>query len=262
MRRYLRLYLNFLRFSFSRATTFRLDFWFRFFMDIFYYFVAISFFKLLYLQSASIGGWNSDQAMVFIGACFVVDAINMTFVANNFWYLPLLINSGELDYYLVRPVASWFFLCLREIAVSSFINLIGAIGILSWGLHGIWDQLSFVRLILFFVLILNGALLYALIRFVILVPVFWTQSSRGADGLFWKLVLLMERPDRIFTGLFRVLVLTVIPFGLLASVPTRVLLEEPILRPMLLAFGVTAIFLVGAVFLWKSGLRAYSSASS
>ena len=58
----------------------------------------------------------------------------MTVFANNMWWLPIAVNRGDLDYYLVRPVSSLFFLSLREFAANSFLNLLLATGILVWAL--------------------------------------------------------------------------------------------------------------------------------
>ena len=67
MRRYARLYLCFLRFSFSRAMEFRVDFFFRIFMDAFFYFINIAFFKVVFLHTSLLGGWGEEQMMVFVG---------------------------------------------------------------------------------------------------------------------------------------------------------------------------------------------------
>ena len=117
--RYLRLYLYFLRFSISRAAEFRVDFYFRVVMDVVYYAVNLAFFGIIYTQTAVVGGWTLDQAYVFVAGFLFVDAVNMTVVANNMWVLPQLINKGDLDYYLVRPVSSLFFLSLRDFAANS-----------------------------------------------------------------------------------------------------------------------------------------------
>jgi ABC-2 type transport system permease protein len=77
MMRYLRLYLYFLRFSFSRAMVFRVDFGFRIFMDIVWNLVNLGFFWVLYQHTPLLGGWTCDQMLVFLGGVFVYDAINM-----------------------------------------------------------------------------------------------------------------------------------------------------------------------------------------
>ena len=70
MLRYVRLYLYFLRFSFSRALQFRLDFFFRVGMDIIFYAVNLAFFSLLFAHTGTLGGWSMDQVLVFVGGVF------------------------------------------------------------------------------------------------------------------------------------------------------------------------------------------------
>ena len=60
MLRYARLYAYFLRFSFSRAMEFRLDFFFRVGMDALWYAVHLSFFTVLYRHTQALGGWSYD----------------------------------------------------------------------------------------------------------------------------------------------------------------------------------------------------------
>jgi len=98
MARYLRLYLYFVRFSFSRAMEFRVDFYFRVVMDATFYAVHILFFTLLYRHTSLLGGWTLDQAYVFVCGYLLIDAINMTLFSNNLWWLPILVNRGDLEY--------------------------------------------------------------------------------------------------------------------------------------------------------------------
>ena len=56
--RYLRLYAHFMRFSFSRAMEFRLDFFFRIFMDTLWYAHHLVFFWVVYRHTSLLGGWT------------------------------------------------------------------------------------------------------------------------------------------------------------------------------------------------------------
>ena len=134
MRRYLRLYAHFLRFSFSRAMEFRLDFGFRIVMEGMFYALQFAFFAILYRHTALLGGWTADQAIVFVCGYFLIDAIHMTVFSNNLWWFPVFVNRGDLDYYLVRPVSTLFFMSLRDFAANSFVNLLIASGLLVWSL--------------------------------------------------------------------------------------------------------------------------------
>lgn len=261
MSRYLRLYLHFLRFSFSRALMFRLDFFFRVAMDACFYAVHLAFFGILYRHTALLGGWTLDQALVFLAGYFCMDALHMTLFANNMWWFPFLVNKGDLDYYLVRPVSSLFFVSLREFAANSFLNLVMAAGILAWAL-GRLPEVDPLRLLLFLGLLANGCLLYWIVQMLFLIPVFWLHSDRGLGEVFFSCMNCVSRPDMIYTGWARRVLVSVLPFALMASFPARALFEGPTPALLLHVTGVTAAGFLLVVCFWKLGLRAYASASS
>ena len=83
MARYLKLYLHFLKFSFSRSLEYRMDFWFRIVMDCVFYAVELAFFTILYQHTDLLGGWDYDQILIFVSGLLVIDAIHMTVFSNN-----------------------------------------------------------------------------------------------------------------------------------------------------------------------------------
>lgn len=262
MLRYLRLYLNFVRFSFSKAMEFRLDFYFRIVMDCVFYAVNIAFFTILYLHTDRLGGWDIDQVLVFTAAYLFTDALYMTLFSNNMWYLPLYINKGDVDYYLVRPVSSLFFLSFREFAANSFMNLVIATGLLAWALARYPDPLGAGAIALFVVMLLMGNLLNGMMSVWFTVPTFWFHSNEGLRETRFQLSQYGERPHGIFAGWLQRILLTVLPIALITSYPTYVLFAGLTLQGFGLFFGVWACALAFTVFLWRLGLRNYASASS
>lgn len=262
MLRYFRLYRHFLAFSFSRAFEFRIDFLIRVIMDIIYYAVNIGFYQVLFKHTTAIGGWNEDQAMVFVGAYLVVDAINMTVFADNLWYFDYLIRKGDLDYYLTRPVSPLFFISLRSFSAASFMNLMLAGGFLTWAILSGSFTFSGFQLILFLLLLLNGAFLHYIVIMFANIPIFWWQSNGGFISIAWGLTRFMERPDKIFTGIARKLFTTLLPFCLMASFPTRLLFDVSWRQTTLHILCITIGLFFLMVSFWRRGLRAYSSASS
>jgi ABC-2 type transport system permease protein len=260
--RYLRLYAHFLRFSFSRAMQFRLDFFFRVGMDTFWYAMHLVMFHVLYLHTETVGTWDRDQMMVFLGGVFVADAVQMTLFSNNLWAFTLAVNKGDLDYHLVRPVSTLFFVSLREFAANSFLNLILASAILAWAVARYPHPLEPWALAVYVPLLLVGIFLHFCLQLLFLLPVFWVHSGTGLRDVFWTIDAYTSRPVGIFRGWVRRALVSALPLALVVSYPTRVLLEGPSLSLVLHVVGVaTAAFLV-LLWVWSRGLRAYASASS
>ncbi|MEL7059181.1 MAG: ABC-2 family transporter protein [Acidobacteriota bacterium] len=260
--RYLRLYLYFLRFSFSKAMEFRVDFFFRIAMDCVYYAVQLGFFTLIYNHTTMLGGWELWQIYIFITGAMLVDALQMTFVANNLWYLPDLINKGDLDYYLVRPVSSLFFLSLREFAANSFLNLLIAAGLSAWAIGRAPQPMGAVEIAFYIVFLLLGSFIFYLLRMLFLIPVFWTHSGRGFEEIVWSLSRLGDQPHQIYAEWLKRALLTVLPLGLMASVPAHALFSGEVWRALAHVTVVAAVLFAVVALFWRSGLRAYSSASS
>ena len=262
MWRYIRLYAYFVRFSISRVLEFRVDFYFRVVMDCVFYAVNLGFFHIIYRHTSSLGGWTEDQAYVFVTAYLLVDALFMTLFSNNCWWLPMFINRGDLDYYLTRPVSSLFFLSFRDFAFNSFMNIVIAAGLMTWALARYPGDLPAINVVSFVVLVCLGVFIHYMIRMMFIIPVFWLHTSRGLDEISYILDHLAERPDQIFGGLMRSILLTILPLALIASVPTHVLFGGLTWQSIGHLAAVVTVFFCGMVVFWNRGLRAYSSASS
>jgi ABC-2 type transport system permease protein len=241
---------------------FRIDFFFRIAMDIIYYIVNIALFKILFLHTPIIAGWNEEQMIVFVACYLLVDAVNMTIFSTNMWWLPFYINRGDLDYYLIRPVSPLFFLSLREFSANSFVNLIIATVFFLYAIFsfsGHWEVLNLLVLIL---LLVNGTLVMYCLQMLMILPVFWTQSTKGFIDLFYALGLAMERPDKIFKGWLRIFFTFIVPFGLIASFPARYFIDGFETNVFVHLAGVSTALWMIVLFLWKKGLKDYASASS
>ena len=260
--RYLRLFGYFLRFSFSRAMEFRLDFFFRIAMDVCFYVVNLLFFDVVYRHTETLGGWGLDQVYVFVAGFLLVDAISMTLFSNNLWLLSTYVNRGDLDYHLVRPVSPLFMVSLRDFAANSFMNLLIACGVMIWAIGRYPGELSWYGTVLFVLLLFNGAYLRYLVRMMTIIPVFWLHSTRGMEIVFFHMAQFVGRPDRIFVGVTRVLLTTILPFSLMVSFPARIFLQGFNALLLLWVLGVTLVFTFIVFGSWRAGLRVYSSASS
>lgn len=262
MKRYLRLYAYFLRFSFSKAMAFRMDFFFRVIMDTLFYAVQFAFFHIIYQYTPVLGGFSIEQMRIFITAYLFVDALYMTIFSSNCWWLPIKINKGELDYYLTKPISTLFFVSLKDFAANSFLNLVIAGSLLTWAIGVYPLELSTIKIVGFIFLLLNGCILYYFLNLSFLLVVFWTQSPRGFGDLFFSVSHIMERPHRIYQGPIKLVFMTILPFALIASFPATFLFSDdwkiyffaPLLASLILYFIILGI--------WSLGIKRYSSASS
>jgi ABC-2 type transport system permease protein len=92
--------------------------------------------------------------------------------------------------------------------------------------------------------------------------VFWTESKRGLGDLFYAMSHLLERPDRIYQGITRKLLLFILPFAVMTSLPSQVFFGKAGVTSILHCLLATVIFFCLLLYVWKRGLKVYASASS
>jgi ABC-2 type transport system permease protein len=262
MLRYLRLFGHFVRFAASRALMFRLDFFFRVFMDALWYGQYLAYFSVILLHTDLFGGWNRDQVFVFTASVFVVDALQMTLFSNNSWQLPISINRGDLDYHLVRPVSTLFFVSLRDFAANSLLNLVMALALLVFAIARYPDPLGAGRILVFSALLLLGLFIHYCVQMAFTIPVFWLHTGNGVRDLFWSLDSCTARPAGVWTGWVRRTLVSVLPLGVVVSFPVRGLLGGVTAGLVLHMLAVAVGGFLFLLWFWRRGLRVYASASS
>ena len=260
-RKYFSLYLGFFRASLAVDLEFRANFLARIVTDIFWYLAQVLSFELIFNFTDQIGGWSRADARVFLGVLFVIDAFIMITIQTNLDNLSESVRKGSLDLLLSKPVNSQFMVSLKYVSTAHLGNLLLGISWLAWACAQ-KNDLSIIRLLWLLPGVPCGVIIYYSFRFPFNAVALLSGSATNLQYLFYHIYRLGMRPDNIYPSWLKYTVLTILPMGLIASVPTRLLLGTASWWLGLWAAAVAAISLWGSTLIWKSALRRYSSASS
>ncbi len=219
--------------------------------------VTVVFFKSIYLKVDRIGGWASGEVMILLGVYFLINAIAWMTYIRGFLRLPRLIENGDLDSYLTKPVDLRTFLTYRFVdAVFLQPQLIAAVGLIVYGARGAATPLN---LPLFLLLLGCGIVVHrsvtvmvGALNFAFIVPNSVTLASAIFD--------LGRYPIDIYKGAVRLMLSVAVPVAVIYSVPARALAGD--LRPaeVAAALAITAVFYVASRAVWDIGLKKYESA--
>lgn len=247
--------------NFVREAVYRTNFLTMMAVDLIWIAVEFSLFGIIYANVETLAGWTKPQIYFFLGVFFASDAIFTTFFQRNFWQFSDLVNKGELDILLTKPVHPLFLALTRYINLTAVFNVFLGIGIMirfagpagfeggwKWGLAGVW--------------LLVGVLVALLSRFAFTIWIFWTERSWALSRLYYQFFAMATKPDTLYPPMVRYAILTIIPFGFIGSVPARALLHGLKPSEYLLLVAVLTFFAVTNTILWKRGLLRYQSASS
>lgn len=262
MTRYLRLWAAFFRNCISREMEYRGHLFMQFLIDMAWYGVQLALFEVIYLNTDNVAGLSRPEIMVFLGSLFVVDAINMALFSHNFWQFPNLITSGELDFYLTKPVAPVFVSFTRYANIASWLNFAVGLGVLVYGIVQAEIQLTVWTVALFALLVVCGNVIMLSLQILIASVAIFLVQADGIQMLFHSVYQFGTKPDAIYSRMFRRFLLFVFPLALIASVPSQVLLGtiSPGLALWNIGAAIGLFFVAVKVFNWS--LRHYSGASA
>lgn len=262
MLRCIRLYLSLVRFATSTALMFRMDTWLRTVMDIAYFAVLLFFYRTVFSYTDSLGGFNQHQVRIFVAMCFVLEGLHMSLFASGVHRLIDFVRTGELDYYLVRPVPTLFYITMGEFSIASLVNLVLALGILAWAVLSYPTPISAYQILFGAILLINGTLLFYILRVLFALSVFWTIRGDGSSSLFYALRDAIERPHQIYPAWLRPIFMTLLPFALMVSLPTEIIFSPIGSWSLVLLFSVSCGGILILSIVWEQALARYGSASS
>lgn len=231
------------------------------FADLIWVVVEFAFFEVIYSNVGSINGWGRNETFFFLGIFISSDALFTTLFQRSFWEFPFLINKGDLDILLTKPVHAVFLATTRDINFTQILNLI--LGV--WIIHRYGEPAGFAGglawiAVCFWIFI--GLATQFLMRFISVVCAFWLERGITVSMLYYQLYSLANKPSGLYPLAIRYLIKTALPFAFMGSIPAQSLMGTLPLSDYLLVLVVLTAYVLFSTLIWKKGLKRYQSASS
>lgn len=262
MKRYLRLSWMFLKQSLIQSTAYRLNFWMICITNLAYFGSQIIFIDIIFKGSLSLNGWSRYEMLFYIGTYNIIDALWVFGPYFNLANLPSIINSGEFDIYLTKPINSQYMASLRKIEVSSLVSLVAGICIAGYSLSIMGKTITLVRILLFTFTIVNALVLqYSLYLILTCLSFILIRADfiRKIDSLGHYFV---SRPADIYKGTIKFILFYILPYGLLLVMSAKSAIKQVSIGEYLGFLAITWTFFTLSVLCWRLSLSKYSSASS
>lgn len=225
----------------------------QFFNDILWYTLQIILFEALYLNVDHLGGWGVAEMRVFLGVLFLVDALQMILFAHNFDHFSEKIARRELDLLLLRPVSSQQMMTAQRMQCGYILNAFFALSWLLWSLSLLPEGLTWGNILLLFVIVPAGLAVFYSTRMVVCTLALLLTRAEHFHELYFTMFRMGQRPDRLYGPTLRYFILLVVPVGMIASLPTRVLVDpaDGWTLPMLILGAIGCLFVAHLFWHWS-----------
>jgi ABC-2 type transport system permease protein len=221
------------------------------------------FFQAIFLQIDRIGQWTFDQVLLLFATFHMVDFLmSITFHRNLSFYLPHLVQTGELDSRMILPANHLFWVSFENIDLMDFFSFVPSLAFLGYVFYRLDFAFTWAQAIAYTGLIINALVFLYSLNLIIATISFWTTQSYGMGRILDNLLKIGRYPLDIFEGFWKIFFIYFLPLVLVAQLPTQALLQTLSFKFILFAFCITGISLFIALNFWNIGLRNYLSASS
>ena len=206
------------------------------------------------------GGWDFNQGMLVIGCFTLMSGLISTILETNLSYLVRHVRNGTLDFILLKPIDSQFWLSTRRFSPWGIPDLIYGIGLIIFAavktqtpiinmLYGIFPILCAMLTLygLWFILATSSIL------FVNVNNITYVLSGLLDAGRF---------PIKAYPDAYRFFFTFIIPIAFLTTVPAQVMLGEDIAFWIIISTLVSTFVLILSRLWWFYIQRYYTSASS
>ncbi len=216
--------------------------------------------SLFYRPDYNFAGWRWEEALMVLGVFTILQGFSSTFLAPNLNTIVRQVQEGTLDFVLLKPISSQFWLSARTVSLWGLPDII--LGLLLILYSGIRLNLAptnyFVSLIpLFF-----GAISLYSLWFMLGAMSIWFVKIYNVTQVLRGLLEAGRFPMVAYPTAYRFFFTFIVPVAFLTTVPAEAVLGR-VESSWIAGAGFLAIALFFAsMAFWRFALRFYTSASS
>ena len=258
----LRVWLANLRTSAVREMEFRANFISGILRQFFWLGFFLLFISVIFNQTNSLGGWSQSEVMVILALSRIIEGIMNALFIRNIMQLSQMVQQGQFDIYLIRPLPSQFLAAFRLVSFSQLGNIIGGIGLLVYSVLLLPTAPNLGQILLFLILAMVGIIIYYSILITIASLVFKMEKFEAMWAINGLLSEPLTVPFEVFPRGVRVPLTYLLPIAFVVYVPAQSLVGRLNWHTVLLACLLCGTALLVASYAWRAGLRRYTSASS
>lgn len=260
--RLLKLYRTFFRFNLMADMAYRETFLFGLFLTCLESLAVFAGVVILFRHVDSIAGWSYEHMLVLLGIFILSNAAAWLLFRAGISDLDQIINKGDLDGYLVKPVDTQLLVAIQRIDIEDAGRSLVGLALIIFGMRGHPITEILTRLPVFFVLFFSGQVVLYSVQLIFKSVSFKSIQGWATNSIGWRFHELAQFPTDIYRSVMRVVYTFVFPLAFVVTVPAKALTRE---LTVALFFG--SIFAALGTFtaarlIWKLALRNYSSASS
>jgi ABC-2 type transport system permease protein len=260
MQRYLRILRLFWTTALEAELEYRLNFLIAALSSLTNLFGSLFGLFLFYRADYTFAGWSWEEAMVVLGVFTLLQGVSATFLVPNLNRIVQQVQQGTLDFVLLKPISSQFWLSARMVSPWGLPDLFFGAALVFYA--GSQLGLAVSDYLLSLIPIAFGVMSLYSIWFILGATSIWFVKIYNVTEVLRGLLEAGRYPIIAYPTVYRFFFTFIVPVAFLTTIPAETMLGEGEFI-WIVGAGVLAVaLLLVSVFFWRFALRFYTSASS
>lgn len=214
MKRYCRLYLQFLKQYIKILIEYRADFIFGLVGFLLVQFSGVVFIQLIFQSIPALSGWTFYEVLFIYGFAQIPRGIDHVFT-DNLWILSgRILIAGEFDKYLLRPINPLFHLLSERFQPDGFGEIIIGGILVFFSVVQLNLEVTFGKVVLFAIAVFFATIIYTAIKLAVSSISFWIKFAQSYLYMTYQMSTFTKYPMTIYPKVIRGLLTFIIPFAL------------------------------------------------
>jgi ABC-2 type transport system permease protein len=218
--------------------------------------------NLLAGPSRQLGGWSWTSALVVVGIYTLLDGFTSAVLQPNLSRIVNHVQNGTLDFVLLKPIDSQFWLSTRSISPWGLPGMAAGLVLISWAVMQSDTAIRPEAVILAASLMLAAAVILYSLWFLLAGLSIWFVKIWNATEVLRYTLVAGRYPISAYPPALRWVFTFLLPVAFLTTVPAEALLGRGSWPWALGSLLAAALSLIATRLFWTLALRHYTSASS
>lgn len=262
MKRYLKLFLSFAKNCFMGEMEFRANFFLWVAANLFWLGISLVMNNVIFGQIDTIAGWTKEQSFILVLLFNIYTGIMWISILPNIARFHELIRHGQLDFVLLKPVSSRFWVSTRAVEFDSIPRLVVSIVLLFIYIQPLHLHIPVWLAFDAIMISISSIIIFYNFYFIIMTMNFWATNIFNLENLIDGINDIGRYPLQIFKGALQFIFLFIIPIGFIATFPAQTLFGVNLITTNILSLTLIVASSIFSQWFWNFALKRYSSASS
>ncbi|UYT07160.1 ABC-2 family transporter protein [Treponema denticola] len=230
--------------------------------ELVWLFMYLIFIDTIFIHTETVNGWDKYRMLMLTFQGGLMDSVFTFLIVPGLKRLPEMINTGTLDFILLKPLNQRFTISFNEFDIPQTKNIIINITGLTYCFIKLNIRMNPLKLLLYILLSLNGFFLIYSIMFILMSLAFWFMRMDIVMGIGSELITIGNKPMQIYPRLLQKILIFVIPLFVCFNFPILFAVKDLSIGYILYSFAASFIFFLLSNFIFKKGVRRYVGSGS